>query len=81
MKRSDAVTMLRELNSVCRSLNEVAITLIADSEDETSSYQLRIKANLDTSDKQVLKEILQKSNLSFKEEEGTLTIYKAKNLT
>jgi hypothetical protein len=79
LKRSDAVTMLRELNSACNNLNEVAITLIeADSEDKTSSYQLQIKANLDTSDKQSLKEILEKNNLSFKEEAGTLTIYRAK---
>jgi hypothetical protein len=81
LKRSDAVAVLRELNSAC-NLNEAAITLIeSTSPDKTASYKLRIQTNLDTSDKQSLKEILQKNNLAYKEEDGTLTIYKAKNLT
>jgi hypothetical protein len=83
LKRADAVTMLKEINSTCRSINDATVSLVESNPDDKTfaGYQLRIKVNLDTSDKESIKEILQKNNLSFKEEAGTLTIYKSKNLT
>jgi hypothetical protein len=81
--RADAVSVLKEISSACRNLNEAAFSLVESRpEDKTSAgYQLRIKATLDSADKQSLKEIVQKNNLSFKEDEGTVTIFKQKNLT
>jgi hypothetical protein len=83
LDRADAVSMLKEISSTCRNLNEAAVLLIKSKpEDQTSEdYQLRIKVTLDPQDKQSLKEIVQKNNLSLKEDQDTVTIFKQKNLT
>lgn len=80
MKRQEAVTCLKEINVVTRMSPEVVALLNSKAEDNSTGYQMHIKATVDNKTKQTLQGIVEKYNLSIKGEENIVVIYRPKEI-
>jgi hypothetical protein len=80
MKRHEAVTCLREINSSCRQMSPDAVTLVNSPIDDpfSTGYQVHIQTVLDSETKSQIQNIAQKRSLAVKEEKGKVVIYQPK---
>ncbi len=81
MKRQEAVSLLRKI-LICCNPTDVTFVSLEQPNPKTNvdadGYELHIKWNIDDYAFNVLKGIVTKSNISFKEYDGLLVIYTAK---
>lgn len=78
MNRSEAVTYIKEIYTLCKNMTPEAVSLIESEPNDqvATGYKVHIKALLDTESIQQITDIAQKHGLAVREEKDTVVIYK-----
>ena len=85
LDKAEAITVLREINTVCPEFGYSANFVSIDpdegkiSKDSNGFYKLRIKCDIDVSSKNAIKLILDSHKLEMTETNGLITIYRRHN--
>ena len=78
MKRDEAISCLKEISVAYKDASAVTLTE-SKATDASIGYQLHITASLaSVIDRELVKGVIEKHNLSIREENGEVVIYKAK---
>ena len=82
MNRQEALAVLHEINRECKeAIIATCVSLEAPSSQllrEGRGYQIKMKCELDAYSIQCLNPIIQRNNLTLKEDKGLVIIYKPK---
>ncbi len=77
MNREEATACLKEILNSCINVNPDAFLLMESSPGATG-YTIYMKANLDSACKEQVSRIISQHNLSMREENGGIVIFKQK---
>jgi hypothetical protein len=80
MKRQEAITCLREINTFCRELapDLVALVFSGPNDELSTGYQVHIHAALDKEMEHQIGRIVAKYDLAMHHEQRKIIIYKSK---
>jgi hypothetical protein len=78
LNRSEAITFLKELMSQCNNLSPESVSLETPNDSNSIVYRIHIKGIICESDKQSVRDVAQKYNLSVQEAPDGVSIYKPK---
>lgn len=78
MNRSEAIIYLKELLSQCNDLSPECFSFETPTDSNSIGYRVQIKGKIGASDKQSVKEVAKKHDLSVQEDPDGVIIYKPK---
>jgi hypothetical protein len=81
MDRNEAIAVLKEIFDRCSYLDASAITLMASKVTERSGcsdYSIHMSTTLDSDSRAIVQGIVKAHGLTYRENEGRLTIFRSK---
>jgi hypothetical protein len=76
--RQEAVSYLKELFSQCNNLSPNAVSFEQPKDSDSVGYRVHIKGNLQETDKETLRELAKKRNLTVKDNSDEVIVYNLK---